>query len=155
MAAIWPEWREEASQSAIDARITPRLVGGRRGLSRAALPVMSKIIRAPSAKAIPSERSSSPWALAALWPWRSIVQSGWTVPLARRLSQLASSVLSDLWPTLPVIAPLCPVEGRGPDPAVGVLVRGLGPGLRRGTASGMTKMDSTFFPGIARIVPAT
>lgn len=127
--------------------MTPRLVGGKRGLSMAGRPVISKIVRSPRRMAASSPRLSRAWAVANVSPCKSMVTSGATSPLERRLSQLPSKVSRGGWGR--------DAAGRGA--ATGAALRAgriaLASSARRSNGTGTSSGSN--LPGMGRAVRAT
>ena len=127
--------------------MTPRLVGGKRGLSTAGRPVTSKIVRSPRRMAASNPRLRRAWAVANVSPCKSMVTSGATSPLERRLSQLPSRVSRVGWGR----------DDAGRGGRIGVILRAgrtaLASSARRSSGTGWSSGSS--LPGMGRAVRAT
>ncbi len=80
-----------ASQSRTLARIAPRRSARSAAATGRGLPVITSTSRAPIALACSNPSSSRRCAPSSVWPWRSSVKSGSSVPRASFLSQVESS----------------------------------------------------------------
>jgi hypothetical protein len=127
--------------------MTPRLVGGKRGLSTAGRPVINNMVLSPRRMAASSPRLRRAWAVAKVSPCKSMVTSGATSPLERRLSQLPSRVSRGGWGR----------DGAGRGGAIGAGSRAgriaLASSARISSGTGWSSGSS--LPGMGRAVRAT